>query len=101
MTTGIEPLRGLKIMDDPEAIFQEGWMLCDVGEHAEGLVQLQRAVDKGYFAAPTLAGRPQFDALRGDPAFEALLAQAEAGRDRALAAFREAGAAARPARTLT
>ena len=27
----------LKIKDDPEAIFQEGWMLCDVGEHARGL----------------------------------------------------------------
>jgi non-specific serine/threonine protein kinase len=91
MAAGIEALRGLKIMDDPEAIFQEGWMLCDVGEHAEGLVQLQRAVAKGYFAAPALAGRPQFDALRGDTAFEALLAQAQAGRDRALAAFREAG----------
>ena len=27
----------LKIQDDPEAIFQEGWLLCDVGEHARGL----------------------------------------------------------------
>jgi hypothetical protein len=33
----------------------------------------------------------QFDALRGHPAFQALLAEAEAGRERALAAFREAG----------
>jgi hypothetical protein len=48
-------------------------------------------VAKGYFAAPTLATRPQFDALRGDPAFELLLEQATEGRNRALAAFREAG----------
>ena len=91
MLASIESLQGLKIMDDPEAIFQEGWLLCDAGEHAKGLPRLQQAVAKGYFAAPTLAGHSQFDALRGDPAFQELLARAEAGRDRARAAFREAG----------
>ena len=55
----------LKIQDDPEAIFQQGWLLCDVGEHEAGLVDLRRAVQKGYFVAATLAERPQFDALRG------------------------------------
>jgi serine/threonine protein kinase/tetratricopeptide (TPR) repeat protein len=87
----MDTLSGLKIMDDPEAIFQEGWLLCDAGEQARGLRHLELAVGKGYFAAPALGGRPAFDALRGDPAFEALLAQAEAGRQRALAAFRDAG----------
>jgi hypothetical protein len=50
-------------------------------------------VAKGYFVSPTLASRRQFDALRGDPAFQTLLEEAEAGRRRALAAFREAGGA--------
>jgi tetratricopeptide (TPR) repeat protein len=81
----------LKINDDPEAIFQEGWLLCDVGEHQEGLGRLRRAVAKGYFVAPTLAGSRQFDALGSDPAFHELLAEAEQGRQRALAAFRDAG----------
>ena len=81
----------LKIQNDPEAIFQEGWLLCDVGDHETGLGQLRRAVAKGYFVSPTLSGRPQFDALRSDSAFRALLEEAEAGRQRALAAFREAG----------
>ncbi len=81
----------LKIQDDPEAIFQEGWMYCDVGEHARGLADLERAVAKGYFVAPTLTRWPQFDALRGEPRFQALLASADAGRARALAAFRDAG----------
>jgi serine/threonine protein kinase len=81
----------LKIQDDPEAIFQEGWMSCDVGEHARGLPELERAVAKGYFVAPTLVRWKQFDALRGEPRFQALLASAEAGRARALVAFREAG----------
>jgi tetratricopeptide (TPR) repeat protein len=80
-----------KIMDDPEAIFQEGWLLCDAGEHEHGLGCLQRAVAKGYLVAPTLAAAPAFDALRGDPAFQELLAEAGAGRDEALAAFRDAG----------
>jgi len=81
----------LKIFDDPEAIFQEGWMLCDVGEHLRGLDYLQRAVARGYFVAPTLAGWPQFDALRSEPAFQTLVAEAAQGRQQALAAFREAG----------
>jgi len=91
MVTGMAGLGGLKIMDDPEAIFQEGWLLCDAGAHELGLPRLRRAVAKGYFAAPTLAGHRQFDALRGDAAFEDVLAQAQAGRQRALAAFLESG----------
>jgi tetratricopeptide (TPR) repeat protein len=81
----------LKINDDPEAIFQLGWLLCDVGEHERGLDCLRRAVAKGYFVAPTLSGSPQFDELRSDPVFQAIVAEAEAGRRQALAAFREAG----------
>jgi hypothetical protein len=91
MFISLSAFSALKIMDDPEAIFQEGWLLCDVGEHERGLGQLQRAVARGYVVAPTLAGRPQFDALRGDPRFQDLLAQAEEGRAQALLAFREAG----------
>jgi serine/threonine protein kinase len=83
--------RNLKIQEDPEAIFQEGWMRCDIGDLDAGLDYLQRAVAKRYYAAGTLATRPQFDELRSRPAFQALLAEAEAGRERALAAFREAG----------
>jgi len=91
MVLSFGKLRHLKIEDDPEAIFQQGWLLCDVGAHAEGIDYLRRAVARGYFVAPTLQGRPQFDALRDDPAFKAILAEAEAGRERALAAFQAAG----------
>jgi len=89
MLNALTAMTPLKIFDDPEAIFQEGWMFCDIGEHARGLDYLQRAIGRGYFAAPTLAAWPQFDALRGDTAFQALVATAEAGRQRALTAFRE------------
>jgi len=83
--------RHLKIQEDPEAIFQEGWLLCDVGDHEAGLRFLQRAIAKRYYAVMTLSVRPQFDALRSNPAFQALVSEAEAGRDAALAAFRSAG----------
>jgi serine/threonine protein kinase/tetratricopeptide (TPR) repeat protein len=92
-----EVLRGpgtpgrLKIEDDPEAIFQEGWFFCDVGEHARGLPLLERAVARGYFASFTLANQSQFEPIRSTPAFQSLLADAESGRQRALAAFRAAG----------
>jgi len=90
-SNNMSALGGLKIRDDPEAIFQEGWLLCDVGAHQKGLPYLRRAVEKGYFVADTLARSRHFDALRGDAGFKEVLALAEAGRERALAAFREAG----------
>jgi TolB-like protein len=82
---------GLMIEKDPEAMFMRGWLLCDAGAHRDGFEFLQRAVNKGYFAATTLAQSPQFDRIRTDPAFKALQEQAEAGRFRALAAFKAAG----------
>jgi eukaryotic-like serine/threonine-protein kinase len=91
MVIGMNAFSTLKIQEDPEAIFQEGWLLCDVGEYDAGLDRLRRAVAKGYYVSPTLAVRPQFDALRSDPTFRALLDEAETGRQRALAAFRQAG----------
>jgi serine/threonine protein kinase len=81
----------LKIREDPEAIFQEGWLLCDAGACDAGLPLLRRAVDKGYFAARALAERPQFDPLRGRADFESILAAADAGHRRALATFHDAG----------
>lgn len=91
MVIHMETLSTLKIQDDPEAIFQIGWLQCDVGEHETGLRYLQQAVAKGYSVASTLSRAPQFDALRTDPAFVTILSAAEAGRQRALAAFRAAG----------
>jgi non-specific serine/threonine protein kinase len=91
MLAHMSALSPLKIQDDPEAIFQEGWLLCDAGEHENGLEYLRRAVAKGYFVVPTLTGSRQFEALRDDTAFKTLLAEADAGRRSALSAFREAG----------
>jgi non-specific serine/threonine protein kinase len=81
----------LTITDDPEALFQEGWLLCDVGVYEKGLDYIRRAVDRGYFVAPTLARSLQFDALRGDPTFQKILADAETGRQQARQDFREGG----------
>jgi hypothetical protein len=91
MLSGYDTPAGLKIVEDPEAIFQEGWMLCDAGAHEQGLDRLDRAVAKGYFAADTLANARAFDALRADPRFTGLLARAEAARRRARQAFAAAG----------
>jgi serine/threonine-protein kinase len=91
LVAGVSALGALKIMEDPEANFQIGWLLCDVGEHERGLALLQRAVGRGYAVAPTLAGSRSFDALRSEPAFQGLLAEAEAGRAEALRMFRENG----------
>ena len=87
----LQGFSALKIQDDPEAMFLIGWLFCDAGAPEVGVQFLQRGVDNGYSAAPVLAHRPQFDALRDDPTFRELLEAAEAGRRRALEAFRAAG----------
>jgi hypothetical protein len=83
--------RHLKIQEDPEALFQEGWLMCDVDNHDTGLGFLQRAIEKHYWAVSTLHQSRQFDALRSDPAFHAIVRAAEAGRERALAVYQQAG----------
>jgi hypothetical protein len=91
MLAGISGLHGLTIQKDPEAMFMQGWMLCDVGRHQEGLEFLQRVVARGYFPAATLASSAHFDRLRGEFAFQKILADAVAGRQKALNVFRETG----------
>ena len=84
-------LSPLKVHDDPEFVFRVGWLLCDVDAHEQGLPYLRRALTKAYFVAPTLSASRSFDPLRSDPRFQAIQAEAEVGRQQALAAFREAG----------
>jgi serine/threonine protein kinase/tetratricopeptide (TPR) repeat protein len=91
MLAGLASMGPLTIHDDPEFVFRVGWLLCDVGEHEQGLLYLRRALTKAYFVAPTLSASPSFDLLRGDPRFQSILAEAEMGRQRALAAFRDGG----------
>jgi tetratricopeptide (TPR) repeat protein len=91
MIVDVAAAGGLKIRDDPEAIFQEGWLLCDAGTSETGLDYLERAVAKGYYVAPTLTSAPAFNAVRADPRFQAVVSKAEAGRQEALGAFRQGG----------
>ena len=93
LRAGMSEFSLLTLSDDPEFMFRMGWMLCDVGDHEEGLVQLHSAVAKGYYVAATLAAARQFDPLRHDPRFQAIVAAAEAGRLQALTAFRDGGGA--------
>jgi serine/threonine protein kinase/tetratricopeptide (TPR) repeat protein len=84
-------LSALKIVSDPEAMFQLGTLFCDVGELAPGLQYIERAIARGYYVVQSLERRSQFDAVRHQPAFQAVLAAAREGRARSLAAFRDAG----------
>jgi eukaryotic-like serine/threonine-protein kinase len=90
MEATVANMTHLKIFDDPEAIFQEGWMFCDAGDYTRGLELLHRGVVAGCNAVHTLVNATQFDPLRDRPDFQAILAKARAGRDRALTAFNEA-----------
>jgi non-specific serine/threonine protein kinase len=82
-------MKGLKVLDDPEAMFQEGFMLCGAGDFEHGLALLRNANAKGYFAPYKLARSRDFDAVRQTPEFQAILADAEAGRAQAMVVFRQ------------
>ncbi len=82
---------GVKILEDPEAMFQEGYLVCYAGDKERGLEIVRRAVTKGYFVVETLTRCAAFDRVRDDAVFRQILAEAVAGRDRALLAFRERG----------
>jgi serine/threonine protein kinase/tetratricopeptide (TPR) repeat protein len=91
MRAHLSTFNRLTLGDDPEFVFRVGWMLCDLGEHEEGLALLRTAVVKGYFVTATLAVARQFDPLRNDSRFQAIVAEAEACRQQALTAFRDGG----------
>jgi TolB-like protein len=77
--------------DDPEALFLFSLSLVFLGQHERALEELARSVRGGFLAASTLARDPGLDPIRAHPAFRAIVAEAEAGRAPALAAFRDAG----------
>ena len=58
---------------------------------ADARLLVQANVARGYLASPALQRARQFGPLRGTPAFESLMVDAEGGRLRALDAFRNAG----------
>jgi hypothetical protein len=76
---------------DPEAFYMIASGLAQLGRPGRALDVLERAVGAGFFVAPALARDPLLQPVRTEPAFAALLARAEEGRELALAAFREAG----------
>src|SRR5258708_17935126 len=76
MLAAVSAFSGLKIMDDPEAIFQMGWLFCDVGEQERGLDYLRRGGEQGSFFVRTPSRRPQLDALRRGPPFREVPAKA-------------------------
>jgi serine/threonine protein kinase/tetratricopeptide (TPR) repeat protein len=90
MLDRLSAFSALKIQEDPEAAFIEGWLLCDAGAYEAGLGLVHRATSRGYFAFDALSKRGHFDLLRGDSDFQIVLAAAERGRDQARAAFRAA-----------
>jgi TolB-like protein/tetratricopeptide (TPR) repeat protein len=83
--------KALATFYDPEASFMYALILFRTGQVERGLELLESAVQAGYNAATAIAEEPSFDAVRGQPRFEALREQAEARRAEALAAYRSAG----------
>ena len=51
-------LGALKINEDPEAMFQEGWLLCDVGEYQRGLRAPAACGWQGLFRRSDSCRRP-------------------------------------------
>ena len=81
---------GAGIVQDPESLFMEGWMMCYVGAYDVGFERMRRAIAGGYWPASTLERSMHLDALRGEPRFEQLVQEAVERNRQARAAFHEA-----------
>ncbi len=76
---------------DPEAHFYGARLLARVGETDRALDVLERVVGTGFVCEPIFRSDPWLDPLRDAHRFEAVLADADAGRRRAAAVFEEEG----------
>jgi DNA-binding winged helix-turn-helix (wHTH) protein/tetratricopeptide (TPR) repeat protein len=72
---------------DPEALFYLARHLAYLCEPGRSLELFQRAVAGGFFCYPVMAHDPWLDSLRGEPAFEKLLAEARDRHREAAGAF--------------
>ena len=87
----LSTLSVLKVQEDPEAMFdRDGCSVPPANMRRDSPIS-SAPWPRAITPRPTLAGGRQFDALRRNADFQALVAQAETGRRQALAAFREAG----------
>ena len=91
MPSGKAALGSLKIMDDPEAIFQIGGCCATPVSSRTASSCCSAPFAEVISSSRRCRGSPQFDGAREHPTFRALLAEAEAGQEHALAAFRAAG----------
>ena len=76
---------------DPEAYYLWATYWARLGDPAQAISYLSRAVDGGYFCYPALVEDPWLDPLRTDPVFVTLLASAETRHTEAAATFAKAG----------
>jgi hypothetical protein len=79
---------GLK---DPEHEFYFARALSRAGAGPEALGAAERVIGHGFYCVLPLRNDPWLDAARAEPGFGPLLERAEAGRRRAVAAYRDAG----------
>jgi TolB-like protein/tetratricopeptide (TPR) repeat protein len=83
-------LKSLQGVFDPEERFFVGTQAAQLAM-PEAVTILGQAVDAGYPALDALTRHPWIAPIRAEPGFDDVLRRAGDGRDRALAAFREAG----------
>ncbi|MFB3826718.1 MAG: protein kinase [Bryobacteraceae bacterium] len=81
------------ISHGPEELYYFARHLAYLGEPAEAVPVLARAVDQGFFCYPAFAADPWLDSLRGMPEFRAVLKTARERHLEAAGAFAQAGGA--------
>jgi tetratricopeptide (TPR) repeat protein len=87
---GLAALQALERMyatagEGGEALYHYGRLYVVLGNSSSGIALLERAVDHGFFPHPYLLVDPFLDFVRSEPAFQRVLAKAEARHE----AFKE------------
>ena len=83
--------RAAEELIDPEARYYVARSLACLSATEAALASLRQVVEGGYFCYPALATDPGLDSVRGQPAFEEVLATARERHESAARLLREAG----------
>jgi hypothetical protein len=91
--TAVEGFQRFTTFSDPEGLYLWAQISAALGDTANAITMLKRAVETGFYAPQGLEVSPLLAAIRSDPEYGGILDRARIERDAALRAFTDADGA--------
>lgn len=89
----VDGFQGFTTFSDPEGLYLWAQISAALGDTANAITMLKRAIETGFYALQGLEISPLLATVRGEPEYAAILERARIERDSALRAFIDADGA--------